>query len=67
VRLGLPRGADAVDVAAAVAYAVHRPAADVARVLAGPVPADDTELIRLAADLDELEAAVSGERKGRGA
>lgn len=63
--LGLPRSATGLDVAAAVAHVVDRPAAEVARVLTGPAPADDAELIRLAQALDELEAAVSGQRKGR--
>ena len=63
-RLGLPRGAGAVEVAAAIAPLVGRPPGDVAALLTGPPPADDAGLVQLAEELDRLEAAVSGERKG---
>ena len=63
-RLGLPRGVGAVDVATAVAPLVGRPPSDVAALLSGPPPADDAGLVQLAEDLDPLDAAASGERKG---
>jgi hypothetical protein len=63
-RLGLPRRAGAAEVTAALAPLVDRPARDIATLLAGPAPADDAGLARLAAELDRLEAAASGERKG---
>lgn len=59
-RLGLPRGAPAEQVAVAAAPIVRRPPADVVGLLAGPPPADDLALLRLAADLDQLESAVGG-------
>jgi hypothetical protein len=64
-RLGLPRGAGAHDVVAV------RPDADPAGVLdllAGPAPADDAQLLALAARLADLEAAagVPPEEKGEG-
>lgn len=63
-RLGLPRGAHATEVAAAVASLVGRPPGDVSALLTGPAPADDAGLVHLAGELDRLEAAVSGEPKG---
>jgi hypothetical protein len=63
-RLALPRGATAEQVAVALAPMVGRTPAEVARVLAGPVPADDLGLLRLARDLDGLESASSGSTKG---
>ena len=63
-RLGLPRGTGPVEVAAALAPLVGRPPGEVAALLTGPPPADDAGLVRLAEELDRLEAAVSGERKG---
>jgi hypothetical protein len=63
-RLGLPRGAGAAEVAAAVAPLVGRPPGDVSALLTGPPPADDVGLVQLAEQLDRLEAAVSRERKG---
>jgi hypothetical protein len=63
-RLGLPRGANDADIAAAAAPTLGRRAAEVNALLAGAPPADDAGLVRLAADLDELEAALGGERKG---
>jgi hypothetical protein len=59
-RLGLPRGAPAEQVAVAVAPVVGRPPADVVGLLAGPPPADDAALMRLAAELDHLESAAGG-------
>ncbi len=63
-RLGLPRGTPAEPVAVAAAALVGRPAADVVAVLAGPVPADDAGLHRLAQDLDTVESAVIGGSAG---
>jgi hypothetical protein len=59
-RLGLPRGAPAGQVAVAVAAVVGRTSAETAGILAGPPPVDDAGLMRLALDLDHLEAAASG-------
>ncbi|MDT4925482.1 MAG: hypothetical protein QOG01_3195 [Pseudonocardiales bacterium] len=64
-RLGLPRGAPADQVAVAVAPVVGRSPAETAGILAGPPPADDAALMRLAHDLDHLEAAASGARNER--
>lgn len=61
VRLGIPTGAsaDSVDaIVSAVATRTGRPDADVHAVLAGPEPTDDTALVQLADDLDELERLV---------
>ena len=63
-RLGLPRGVGPLEVAAAVAPLVGRPPGNVSALLTGPPPPDDAGLVRLAGELDRLEAAVSGERKG---
>lgn len=63
-RLGLPRGAAALEVAATVAPLVDRPPGEVATLLTGVPPADDAGLVQLAGELDRLEAAASGERKG---
>jgi hypothetical protein len=60
-RLGLPRGASAEQVA--VAAAGPAGSAPVHDLLAGPPPRDDAALLRLAHDLDELEARTpEGER-----
>ncbi|WP_375487186.1 DUF4350 domain-containing protein [uncultured Jatrophihabitans sp.] len=61
-RLALPRGSSPQQVTAALAPRVQRNPADVWAVLAGAVPADDAGLVRLAADLDALEAAVDDTR-----
>ena len=63
-RLGLPRRAGVTDVAGALSDIAGRPAGDIAALLGGPPPADDASLVRLAAELDQLEAAASGVRKG---
>ena len=57
-RFGLPRAAALHDVVAAVAPATGRDFTAVAEQLGGPPPADDAGLLRLAAVLDELEAAA---------
>ncbi len=54
---GLNRGS-VEQVARAVAAATGRSAPDVVQLLAGPAPADDDALLRLAVALDELEAAA---------
>lgn len=64
-RLGLPAGASARDVVAAVAAATGRAEHTVEPVLAGPAPGDGAALAALADDLDALEAAVaSADRPG---
>lgn len=60
VRLGLPRGAPAEQVAVAAAAVVHAGPAELAALLAGPAPVDDAALMRLATELDHLESAVGG-------
>lgn len=60
VRLGLPRGSTPDQVGVAAAPFVGRAPADMVGVLAGPTPADDAALMRLADDLDRLEAAAGG-------
>lgn len=55
---GLQRGAGVVEVAAAVAPTTGRRFEDVANLLGGPIPADDAGLVRLADQLDALEAAA---------
>jgi hypothetical protein len=64
-RLGLPRGAGPTDVAAVVAAAAGRAPGEVLELLAGRPPADDAGLVRLAQELDRLEAA-SHQRPQRG-
>lgn len=63
-RLGLPPGASADQVAAAVAPLVGRAPADVAALLAGAPPPDDSGLMWLAHELDRLESAAGGAREG---
>lgn len=46
---------DVQPLAAAIAARTGRPIADVGRLLAGPPPSSDDDLVRLAADLDRLE------------
>jgi hypothetical protein len=53
-RLGAPRGSRPDEVAALVADATARPPEQVLDLLAGPAPADDAALARLARDLDGL-------------
>lgn len=57
-RLGIPRTAAATDVIDAVARATGRPIEQVADLLYGPPPTDDTGLVQLAHRLDELESEV---------
>jgi hypothetical protein len=60
-RLGAHAGlnrASAEQVAPAVAAATGRPTPELMQLLAGPAPADDAALVRLAVALDELEAAA---------
>lgn len=58
-RMSLPRGASPEQVTAAVAPLVDRSPAHVFTLLAGPVPADDATLVRLATELNRLETAVT--------
>ncbi|MEO9138398.1 MAG: DUF4350 domain-containing protein [Jatrophihabitans sp.] len=60
VTLGLPRGSRADDVAVAVAPLIGRPPAEVTALLAGAVPASDSDLVHLATHLDRIEAATGG-------
>lgn len=58
-RLGLPPGDDAdAALAEAVAARTSRSSSAVTTILAGPDPADDAELVRLADTLDALEKEV---------
>ncbi|MEP7020960.1 MAG: DUF4350 domain-containing protein [Pseudonocardiales bacterium] len=63
---GLPRGATLPDVVSSAATTTRRPGNDVGYLLAGPVPADDAGLLRLAVALDELEAAAGVPPRSRG-
>lgn len=58
-RLGLPRTTPPDQVALAAAPVVGRAPADLLGLLAGPPPADDAGLVRLARDLDAFTAAVA--------
>lgn len=57
-RLALPPDAGAEALVAAVAVRTGRPAVQISALLAGPAPADDQSLVRLANDLDTLELEV---------
>lgn len=57
-RLGLPRSAGAADVIDALARATGRDGRQVGALLYGPPPTDDTGLLELARQLDELESEV---------
>jgi hypothetical protein len=61
-QLAVPLDAGLQQVAELTAAATGRPVAGVAELIAGAAPVDDAALVRLAAELDALEAAV-----GRGA
>lgn len=54
-RLAVPRGAGPAGLVPAVSRATGRPAVEVADILFGPPPPDDTALIRLAQQLTDLE------------
>jgi hypothetical protein len=54
------------EVVAAVAAATRRPAAEVGQLLGGPAPSDDAALVRLATELDALEAAAGVPPRGKG-
>jgi hypothetical protein len=56
--LGLPAGSSPAHVAEAVSPATGRPLSDVHALLAGPPPADETEMTTLANDLSTLEKEV---------
>lgn len=57
-RIGLPRSAGPADVIDALARATGRSTDEVAHLLYGPPPTDDTGLATLARRLDELESEV---------
>jgi hypothetical protein len=62
-RLGLPAGAPAATLAAAVVERAPRvglPVAEVVELLDGRAPDDDAALVGLADELDRVRAAVSG-------
>ncbi len=63
---GLPRGAPTEQVVASAAAATGRPGYDVGHLLGGPAPADDAGLLRLAIDLDALEAAAGVPPRSKG-
>jgi hypothetical protein len=65
-RFGLQRAAALPEVATAVAHATGRAPVDVAGLLAGPPPADDAGLLRLAGALDALEAAAGVPARTKG-
>ena len=64
-KLALPRDSSPQQVTAAVAARVRSSPGEIHTALAGPVPADDAGLVRLATDLDALEAAVDDTRGQR--
>lgn len=57
-RLGLPRSAGAHEVTDALSRATGRAAPELAGLLYGPPPTDDSELVALAAALTQLESEV---------
>lgn len=57
-RLGLPRTASPSDVAAGLSARGGRPAVETVALLAGAPPSTDEQLVRLAGELDALEAEV---------
>ncbi|WP_375499779.1 DUF4350 domain-containing protein [uncultured Jatrophihabitans sp.] len=61
-RLTLPRGSSPQQVTAALSPRIRRSPGEIHTVLAGPPPADDAGLVRLANDLDALETAVDDTR-----
>jgi hypothetical protein len=63
---GLRRGTRTDDVVAAASTATGRPASDVWYLLSGPPPADDAGLLRLAVELDALEAAAGVPPRAKG-
>jgi hypothetical protein len=63
---GLRRGARTDDVVAVAVAATGRPSADVWYLLGGPAPADDAGLLRLAVELDALEAAAGVPPRSKG-
>lgn len=63
-RLGLPRGTGPDQVAVAIAPIVRRAPAEVLTTLTGPPPADDAAFMRLASELDQLEATAGSAAGG---
>ena len=58
LRLGLPRDAGPPAVTQAVSFRARQPPGQVGAILAGPPPIDDSALVELAHDLDQLEQEV---------
>jgi hypothetical protein len=58
LRLGLPRDAGPPAVTQAVSIRARQPPGQVGAILAGPPPIDDSALVELAHDLDQLEQEV---------
>jgi len=65
-RYGLPKRSTRADIAAAVATHTNRDAVTVTRLLTDAAPADDSALLRLAAELEELDVAATRPREQRG-
>jgi hypothetical protein len=63
--LGLPPRAGVTDIVTALA-ATGRDPLEVSRLLAGPVPSDDTELVGLSAALNDLETTAGVPSRPRG-
>ena len=59
-RLGLPRTTQRDEMVAAVQRATDLPAPEIARILYGPPPTNDAEMIRVVDELDSLEGKVHG-------
>ena len=57
-RLGVPRTSDRDALVAAVARASERPAPEVARILYGPAPDTEAQMMTLIDELDSLEGQV---------
>jgi len=63
---GVHRGAPAEEVATSVAAVTGRAASDVTHLLDGAPPSDDAALLRLAVELDALEAAAGVPPRSKG-
>lgn len=66
VRTGLRRGASLEQVATSVGAATGRPARELTHLLGGAPPPDDAGLLRLAVELDALEAAAGVPPRSKG-
>jgi len=60
-RLGMPRTTERDEMVAAVQRATGIPAAEIARILYGPPPTNDADMIRVVDELDSLERKVHGQ------